>query len=515
MQHSRIRIRRFCSENSNRVEDALGISVNFFHLGFNWDPTGKGKWSVSANYRVAYDRNPVNNTFLVDNDQEGTSTTRTFNAPAGTRLSGLGALFNATTGYFDPGPPYSAKAFDRQGQIVAWDPDYYTPYTQNWSLRIQRELWGGMVLQAAYVGNKATGLPRAFDINQLQLRSNGFLTGFLAAQRNLAANGNPLTGEATGTFGQVFSRLTANQRQGQQANITNGAVATVANFIDQTQAAANILQGAGLPLNFFRANPQFNQVWLLGNNSNSTWNGLKLELNRRISGGLQFGFNYTFSKGLTDFEGSQAQRDAYRDNENRQLDKSLTSTDATHVFNGNFIWDLPIGKGQRWLSGTHPVVNGLLGGWQLNGIIAYSSGLPLTVLSGRNNLTLGDQSTANCNQCPADLISEVIKGNTITVLTPEIRARFTQPAPGSPGLSAPRYFRGPNFVLMDGSVFKSFRPAALLGEQGQIQFRFEFLNLFNHTNFANPNTNLSNANFGVITNAGDPRIVQVALKLLF
>ncbi|MGH9844259.1 MAG: TonB-dependent receptor domain-containing protein, partial [Blastocatellia bacterium] len=485
------------------------------NVGFNWDPTGKGKWSVSANYRVAYDRNPLNNTFLLDQAQEGISTTRTLNGTAGQRLGDLGSLFNATTGYFNPGTPLGAKAFNRQALITAWDPDYYTPYTQNWSLRIQRELWRNTVVQASYVGNKASGLPRAIDLNQLQLRGNGFLTGFLAAQRNLAATGDPLVGEATGVFGQLFRVMTAADQTGQRTNITNGAVASVANFIDQTRAASNYLQAAGLPLSFFRANPQFDQAWLLGNNSYSTWNGLKLELNRRLNDGLQFGINYTLGKGLTDFEGSQSQRDAYRDNENRRLDKSYTSTDARHVINGNFVWDLPVGKGRRWLGGVHPLINGILGGWQVNGILAYSTGLPLTVTSGRNKLTLGDQSTADCNGCDANLFSKVIKGNTITALTDAEKALFSQPAAGSAGQTAPRSFRSSKFVVFDGSAFKSFRLTPLLGEQGQLQFRFEFFNLFNHTNFLDPNTDITSANFGVIGATREPRIAQVALKLIF
>jgi len=493
------------------------------NVGFNWDPTGSGKWSISANYRVAYDRNPILNTFLLDNVQEGATTTRTANGTTtggqAQRLSNLGALFNATTGYFNPGTPLGPKASDRQGIIVAWDPNYYTPYTQNWSLRVQRELWRHTVVQVAYVGNKASGLPRGIDINQLQIRGNGFLTGFLAAQRNLAANGNPLTGEPTGVFGQIFGVMTAADRNGQLANITNGAVATVANFIDQTRATSNYLQAAGLPLNFFRANPQFNQAFLIGNNSYSTWNGLKLEVNRRFSDSLQFGFNYTFSKGLTDFDGgagSTSQRDAYRDNENPHLDKSLNPAVARHVINGNFIWDLPIGNGQRWMKNAHPIINGLLGGWKLNGILAYSTGLPLTVTSGRNKLTLGDASTADCNGCDPGLFSKVIKGNTITSLTDAEKALFTQPATGSAGGLAQRYFIGPNFIVFDGSVFKSFPLTKLIGEQGRLDLRFEFFNLFNHANFGDPNTNITNANFGVISGTrGDPRIAQVALKLLF
>ncbi|MBM3790417.1 MAG: hypothetical protein FJW35_08715, partial [Acidobacteria bacterium] len=444
---------------ANKGKDVYNTDRNNFapNVGFNWDPTGSGKWSVSANYRLAYDRNPIVNTLFMDFSQEGMASSLLLFGQAGQRLTNAKALFNDKTGYFDPGKPLGPKAFNRQGIVNAWDPDYYTPYTQNWSLRIQHEIFRNTVVAVSYVGNHATGLPRAVNFNQIMIRGNGFLNGFLAAQRNLAAGGNPLTGEPTGSFGAVFGVMTAADRSAQTTNITNGAVAAVADFIDRSRASRNYLQAAGLPLNFFRANPQFQDAWLLGNNAYSTWNGMKLEINRRFADGLQFGFNYTFSKGLTDFEGGQTQRDHYRDNEDRKIEKSLASIDATHVLNANFIWELPFGNGRRWMNSLNSVLDGLLGGWQLNGIVAYSTGVPLTMSSGYNKLTVGDASTADCSGCSPGITSKVIKGDLIRALTDDEKKLFTQPAAGSAGLTAQRYFRNSNFALFDGSVFKQFR----------------------------------------------------------
>ena len=356
------------------------------NIGFNWDPFNDGKWSISANYRIAYDRHYFTNTLFMTISQEGMQTDRTINGSATSRLTDLPKLFNSVTGYYDPGTPLGPKAFNRSGLVTMWDPNYYTPYTNSWSLRLQREITKGTMLAVSYVGNKGTGLMRSVNFNQIQIRNNGFLQGFLASQRNLTANNDPMKGEATGVFGQLYSAMSSNDQSSMKTYIRQGGAATAANFIDNTKINAttpvDYLAKVGLPNTFFRANPQFDSAWIQGNNSNSTYEAMKVEVVRRFHGGLQFDGNYVFSKTLTDFEGSQSQRTAYRDNQNRGLDKTYAGSDATHLFNANFIWEIPVGAGRRWMSSANPIVNGILGGWQLNGIYSHTTGFPLTLNSG-------------------------------------------------------------------------------------------------------------------------------------
>ena len=485
-------------------------------IGFNWDPSGNGEWSVGANYRLSYDRHYLTNTLFQIVGQEGTTTDRQFSAPSGTRLTALPSLFNSSTGYFDPGVPFGPKAFDRTGLVTAYDPTYYTPYTGNWSLRIQRELTKSTVVAVSYVGNKATGLMRSVDMNEIEVRKNGFLLGFLAAQRNLAANGDPVTGESTGVFGQLHAVMSAADRTSIRTDLSIGNVAAVADFIDRTRASSTYLERAGLPLNFFRLNPQFQTAWVQGNNSNSTYNALKVEVTRRFQEGLQFDGNYTFSKNLTDYEGGQSNRQAYRDNSNRGLDKSYTGIDARHVWNANFVWELPVGSGQRWMPQSNAILQGFLGGWQVNGIFSYSSGTPFTITSGRNKLNTGNQSTADCNGCDPNMTTKVIKSDVLRALTDEEIRMFTDPVAGSPGGTAQRYFRASGNWVLDGSVFKSFRLGFIPGEQGELQTRFEFFNALNHTNFGSPTSNITSGTFGVITApTSGQRIIQVAMKFLF
>lgn len=487
------------------------------NVGFNWDPFGDAKWSISANYRISYDRFWFATTSDIELPQFGMASLLQLNAPSGTRLSDLPKMFNSATGYFTPGVPFGPKPFDRNGMVTAFDESWYTPYTGSWSLRIQREIMKRTAVAVSYVGNKATGLPRSINLNQIEIRKNGFLDGFLAAQRNLAASGDPMKGEPTGTFGQLYSVMSTADRNSIRADITYGNVPTVADYIDRLRVSSDYLTKAGLPANFFRANPQFQNSYLLGNNSYSTYHGMKLEIGRRFHSGLQFDVNYTLSKTLTDYEGGQSQRDAYRDNANRRLDKTYAGIDARHVINGNFIWEIPVGKGRRWLSSGNAFVNGLLGGWQMNGIFAYSTGSPFTISSGRNKLTVDDASTADCNGCKPGMTAKVIRsGDNILALTAEEIKLFTDPPAGSAGQTAQRYFRSPTQWVLDGSVFKSFRLRFIPGEQGELQSRFEFFNAFNHTNFGSPTSTITSGSFGIISPpTSGQRIIQVALKILF
>ena len=205
------------------------IFFHFTYEGIRQKTDSSGAWSISSSYRVAYDRTWMYTATSID-AQEGTFTSRTLNAPSGMRLNALSTLFNPAAGYFNPGPVFATKAFDRLGTVIAYDPHYYIPYTGSWSLRIQRRLIGDTVLTVAYAGNKASGLPRALNLNQIEARENGFLAGFLAAQRNLSANGDPLRGEATGVFGQIWNVMSANDRKNQEANLRNGVPPSAGTF---------------------------------------------------------------------------------------------------------------------------------------------------------------------------------------------------------------------------------------------------------------------------------------------
>ena len=220
------------------------------------------------------------------------------------------------------GEPFEPIPNIRTGRAYALEETIRTPYTQSWSLRIQRELMQDWYFQVAYVGNISVGGWRAMNLDQLEMRQNGFLEGFLAAQRNLAANNDPLVGESTGVFGQLWSALPAGSaRTGQYSNIRAGAAAEVVNYLDIYEPAGgqrgDLVKNAGLSDTFFRINPQVADANICDNMSMSTYHGMKLEIGKRFSGGTYLQFNYTLGKALSDYEGGQGQYNDFRDNQNR------------------------------------------------------------------------------------------------------------------------------------------------------------------------------------------------------
>jgi len=490
------------------------------NVGLTWDPFKNGKMSVSANYRVAYDRVMIAVTNRLDDMNQGLSTTLTvtpfvrFSDPnLYQEVGGKPPILPLP----NPGKPFAPLPFERYGRGYAFNEGTKTPYTQNWSLRIQRELFKDWYIQTSYVGNISVGGWRAININQIEIRKNGFLAGFQAAQRNLAANKNPNIGEDIGVLKQLFAPLGGIPSSLNTA-ISQGQAATVADWADTTSQGTGkrggLITAAGLPITFFRANPQLLNANIGDNLSVSTWHGMMLEVGKRFSGGSFLQFNYTLGKGLTDYTGGQGLYDDFRDNENRRLDKRLQTFDSTHIIQATGIYELPFGRNKRWLSAAPTWQDLLFGGWQLNGIFSLATSRPFTISTGRYTLTLNDDATADYSGKDFNIASKVIKGDYIYAITPEEKALFSYPAAGSPGGTPQYMFRGPLYTNIDTSLFKNFR-APFLGEQGQIQFRTEAFNVLNHPNFNLPTSSIASGSFGQITSARAERILQFALKILF
>jgi len=152
-----------------------------------------------------------------------------------------------------------------------------------------------------------------------------------------------------------------------------------------------------------------------------------------------------------------------------------------------------------------------LAGWQLNGIVTLQTGTPFSVTAGVNRSLSGGAGDR------ADLIG----GGAVTTYGGESRgqyiqeyfdvSRFTLPALGTFGTAGRNILTGPGLANVDASAFKIFRAT----EKKSLELRWEVFNVLNRPNFSNPVASVSSGQFGQITSAGSPRIMQVALKLLF
>jgi outer membrane receptor protein involved in Fe transport len=205
--------------------------------------------------------------------------------------------------------------------------------------------------------------------------------------------------------------------------------------------------------------------------------------------------------GATGYNGWQG----FLNNHDPERDYGLSDFDVDHRLVGSFVYNIPVGSGERFAGDATGVKNAIVGGWQLNGIYTWQRGFPITIqaadLGGLND-------SVGTNR--ADLVGDPdVSNRTITQWFNT--AAFAQPAAGSFGTSGRNILRGPGVNNLDLAAFKNFE----LGRGMRLQFRLESFNALNHTQFNGVSTNLTAANFGVVTSARPGRINQLGLKFIF
>ncbi len=246
--------------------------------------------------------------------------------------------------------------------------------------------------------------------------------------------------------------------------------------------------------------PTFGTIIDQISDGNSNYHSLQITLNKRLSRGITILSDYTWSKLIDD---SSTDGESPANPFNRRNERGPSNFDITHRFATSFLWRLP------GLTGRNVFVRHVLGGWETNGIITFESGRPFTVVSGRDN------SASGVNQDRADLVGNPSlsggrsRGDIVSRYFNT--AAFAQNPPGTFGSVGRNSLRGPGGATVDFGLIKVIP----ITEHNLIQFRAESFNLFNRVNLGQPNANQSNTNFGKITTAGAPRVVQLALKYLF
>jgi hypothetical protein len=234
-----------------------------------------------------------------------------------------------------------------------------------------------------------------------------------------------------------------------------------------------------------------------------------MKFEKRFTQGASVMVAYTWAKTLSDGGdnawASSPQRDFYC----RACDRSLSPYDQRHRLVASFTYELPFGRGKSLANGMHPVVDLFLGGWQINGIATVNTGLPLQfTLPSNTSFSFGGTQRPDSTGVEANI------GSERTIERWFDTAQFRTPAQytfGNVGRMHPT-IRGDRFENLDFSLFKDFR----IKERVSVQFRAESFNMFNHVNFGDPNTQVSNTQFGRSTSqANPPRQTQFALKLIF
>jgi hypothetical protein len=498
------------------------------NVGLAWDVFGDGRTSFRAGYMVSFFNDNV--VAAVRNNVAGTNAGLTQMAVR----SGLSAsIRNGLPGI--PTPPFRIPttfadniAIDPTAAAGLPDPDLVSPYMQQWSAGIQRDI-KGMILEIRYVGNKGTKLYRGIDFNQVNIQNHGLLEDFKRARNN-----GFLAFAATGQFNPIYNPdipgsqpLTLLSRFPDNATyrtlIQRGDVGEYANTVHVDRQNGN--------LSFF-PNPLIQGGNILLNYGNSSYHSLQIDVTRRFSNGLQFQGNYVYGKVLSDIGiETNEQFDPLLDNNAPQVERARAPWDLTHVIKGNVLWQIPTGKLQNRL------LRHVLGGWSIGSFLTWQSGPPFSILSARATVNrAGVRSAQNTATSVHDKeqLDEILQFRMTPsgpffaaaslknpadgrATSPDGQAPFTgqaflHPGPGELGQLQRRMFSGPWCFNVDASVIKRFA----IAEQQSIEFRAEAFNTTNTPTWFVDNMNIDSTQFGKITsNFYDRRLMQFGLVYRF
>jgi TonB dependent receptor len=238
-----------------------------------------------------------------------------------------------------------------------------------------------------------------------------------------------------------------------------------------------------------------------GGDGVSSYNAAFVKLEKRLSSGLSFLAHYTFSKSL---DYSSQVNEQTRDMFNPRLSYGRSLFDITDRFVFSSTYELPVGQGKSFLS-SPGVANHILGNWQMNTIITLQSGFPFPVS------VPGDSCNCGASSQTAQQVGAPWSGFTQSRLEWFNTAAFALPVVGTWGTSGRNILSGPWQDTVHLSLFK----VVAIRENIKLQIRGEFFNLFNRVNFGQPGSTVGSPTFGVISSANDPRIIQLALRMVF
>ncbi|MCM3869320.1 MAG: TonB-dependent receptor [Pyrinomonadaceae bacterium] len=487
-------------------------------------------------------------------------------------LSGVTPNTNQLRGQLGPGgvplnfPTFKIPITDRENFLTntasgLWtaDPNLRAAYVHQWNVGFEREIFKNTALEVRYVGNYAPNTWRAYNINEINIFENGFLQEFKNAQVNFGLRGG--TSFAPGCagclalpiFDKFFTGIATGNAYTNAAFLTNlrdnnvGAFANTLAFTS-TYRANRESAALGLAGNFFVANPNAAFVNILANDSTSNYHALEIEIRRRFSNGLQFQADYTWSKAMGDAVDAQGNNQSDLVSRltlrNPGADYRRSTQDQTQRFVANAIYDLPFGRGKTFFGGANDVVDRIVGGFNLGGIVTWATGVPWYVGSGR---TTFNNATANNGAQLTGITFEEFRKNIglfktpagLFYVNPDLLNITINPATGKatastlkPGLmSAPaagtlgdfpvNSLNGPSYFNFDLAVTKRFR----ITETVRFEIKGTAINVLNHPNFAFPVTatgagtnviNFDSTSFGRVTvQRGTSRAMNIIAQLRF
>jgi hypothetical protein len=355
--------------------------------------------------------------------------------------------------------------------VFGVDSNVGSGYVQQWNVSVQRELTPNTTVEVSYIGSNIThvGIPDT-NLNQLSVD-------------------------------QLALGAALNQR------VTNpyfGIIPRSSSLGDPTIPLAQLL----------KPYPEYTTVSLYRNNVGTTrYQGLAMSLRQRLSRGLSYSVAYTRSKLVDDassvFDASiltgPIANYPVADSFNRALERDYSTGDIPHLFVSSAVWDLPMGTGRAYRG--HGVLGALGSDWSVTALVTLQSGIPIAVTQATNFNAFAGFGVQRPNisgdpTLPADQRTAAQWFNTSVF---SVAPQFTL------GSASRNPVRGPSYRDVDFALMRRIPISA-----GQaIEIRAEAFNLLNTINLGSPNAVVGAANFGTITTALDPRVVQLAVKLIF
>jgi hypothetical protein len=257
--------------------------------------------------------------------------------------------------------------------------------------------------------------------------------------------------------------------------------------------------------------PEFGRIQMVDGSGKSHYNGASIKLEKRLSSGMSFVSGYTWSKSIDNASAirNHAGDTLFPQNSyNLAAEKALSSFHTSHRMVNSVLYQLPFGKGKRWL-GQGGISNVVFGGWEFGTLFNVQTGFPVTVVSGldRSNIGAGFDRPDMVAGQDANL-SRGVRNSDRWFNT----SAFVLNQPGKFGSVGRNTIISPGIVQWDASLLKVIR----FTEGKALQFRFEAFNAANHANLGSPDASRNSANFGRITGTRlNMRELQFGLKLLF
>jgi hypothetical protein len=536
-------------------------------IGVAWSPGSSGKTSIRTGWGLFY--NPIEQLVLEQfsaeppfggstfpfntgfntpfQDQGGPAITypNPFGLPS---LSGVNGILN---------PPRNQAVdwgmFRPNTLFGQFQPHLRSQYSSQYNLTIQRQLTNDMKIEIGYVGSQGHRLLATHDINYGNPQTCLDLQAIADAYPGDGTPAHPGIGTDCGPFFADTGFFIPTQAFDSNGNLVNvktpaggfhlpyttngGGPATLPGGTDvaslASPAAGGItliglrrysspqcdpLTGIGCPADFI---PVFSSIFTQDTISNSAYNSLQASLDKRFAHGLQFTAAYTFSKSFdqaSSFEGILNPIDP-------RISRSLSAFDARHRLVLSYYWEPPLRK----YSGA---TGKLLNGWAVSGITTFQTGFPIQITSLADNElmysfdfelpgkpaqlapfhTMKPQSNGNYFFDPNSFTENATDSSQPPCSAGAVFGCYDPSLLGTLGTAKRTICCGPHLSQTDFAILKTIPTS----ENTHVDFRAEFFNLFNHTQFFNPDGNTSDGSqFGQVTQVRDPRLMQFALKFFF